>query len=252
MKQRIHPKFIVFEKTITGFIKKFDITGKQLGKGDRNSIKLFDIEDKIVNIKSFKIPNLFNQIAYRFFRKSKAQRSFEYANRLLEMDVDTPQPIAYYEFPTIFLFKKSYYVSEHKNYDLTYRELSRDLNYPDHEQILRAFTRFTYNLHQKGILFLDHSPGNTLITKKGNDYVFSLVDLNRMLFKPLSFNTRIRNFERLTIHESMVRTMSDEYAKVSGEPFEKIFELMWKSTQEFQAKFYRKKRLKKKLKFWKK
>ena len=116
---------------------------------------------------------------------------------------------------------------------------------------MRAFTRFTYKLHKNNILFLDHSPGNTLITKPGKDYTFSLVDLNRMVFKPLSFEERIKNFQRLTIHESMVKIMSDEYAKSSGEPFDTIFPIMWRSTQQFQEKFHRKKRLKKKLKFWK-
>ena len=49
----------------------------------------------------------------------------------------------------------------------------------------------------------------------------------------------------------MVETMSDEYAKISGEDYNKIVNLMWRLTEDFQEKFYRKKRLKKKLKFWK-
>ena len=35
-------------------------------------------------------------------------------------------------------------------------------------------------------------------------------------------------------------------------PEDKIFQTLWKMTTEFQNKFFRKKRLKKKLKFWKK
>ena len=204
-----------------------------------------------VNIKSFKVPNIFNQIAYKFLRKSKAERSFEYANKLLSKGIGTPQPFAYFEFASPFLFKKSYYLSEHLQCDLTYRELTTNFDYPDYEEILRAFTRFTFQIHEKNILFLDHSPGNTLI-KKGNDqFEFYLVDLNRMKFKSLDLDTRIKNFSRLTIHKSMVEVMSDEYAKLCGENYEKVFDLMWKSTEAFQRKFYRKKELKKKLKFWK-
>jgi hypothetical protein len=73
-----------------------------------------------------------------------------------------------------------------------------------------------------------------------------------MKFESLDFETRIKNFSRLTTHKSMVKVMSDEYAKASGEEFNKIFNLMWHSTEEFQYKFHRKKRVKKKLKFWKK
>ena len=130
--------------------------------------------------------------------------------------------------------------------DLTYRELTTNFNYPDYENILRAFTRFTYSLHEKNIHFLDHSPGNTLIKKNGNAYDFYLVDLNRMEFKPLDFETRIKNFSRLTIHKSMIKVMSEEYAKSSGEDFNKIFDLMWNETEAFQEKVRRKKQLKKK------
>jgi len=237
--------------TIQGFIENFNTSGEQFGKASRNTIKLFDLGDQTVNIKLFKVPNIFNQIAYKFLRKSKAQRSFEYANILLEHGIGTPQPIAYYEFTTPLLFKKSYYVSEHLKCDLTYRELTKNFDYPDHETILRAFTRFTFKLHENDIHFLDHSPGNTLIKKMDGHYEFYLVDLNRMKFRTMDFQTRIKNFSRLTIHKSMVEVMSDEYAKLCNEDYEKVFELMWNYTEAFQRKFHRKKNLKKKLKFWK-
>lgn len=241
-----------YTKEVIGFIKNFKDEGKLFGDGDRNVIKLFEINNAVVNVKSFKIPNLINQIAYRFFRKSKAQRSFEYAQHLEKLNIGTPKPIAYFEESTLLFFKSSYYVSEHLDCDLTYRELTRDLNFPHHEEILRAFTRFTYQLHEHNVLFLDHSPGNTLIKLNDGDYQFYLVDLNRMNFKILSLEERIKNFARLTIHKEMVEVMSDEYAKCVGENKNKIFEMMWSDTQKFQEKFYRKRRLKKKIKFWKK
>ena len=252
MKSVFQETYKPHQDKLTHFITNFDNLGKEFGKADRNTIKLFDLEGETINIKSFKIPNIINQIAYKFFRKSKAQRSFEYASKLTELGIGTPNPIAYYEFETALLFKKSYYISEHLDCDITYRELTTDFNYPNHEVILRAFTRFTYKLHQNDINFLDHSPGNTLIKKVGEKYKFYLVDLNRMEFKSMDFETRIKNFARLTIHRSMVETMSDEYAKISGEDYSKTVNLMWRLTEDFQEKFYRKKRLKKKLKFWKK
>ena len=187
---------------------------------------------------------------YNFFRKSKAQRSFEYATKLLNLGIGTPTPIAFCERPSIFLFKSSYYISQHLNCDLTYRELTTNLDYPDSDSIIRAFTRFTYDLHQKGVNFLDHSPGNTLITKTGDSYHFSIVDLNRMKFGEMDFNTRIKNFAKLTIHKSIIEIMSDEYAKCSNADFDTIFKLMWKNTESFQMKSKQKSMLKKKLKFW--
>ncbi|WP_445957884.1 lipopolysaccharide kinase InaA family protein [Yeosuana sp.] len=235
---------IDFKEKLNKVIHDFDTF--EGGVGDRNIIKIINLDGINLNIKAFKKPNVINQIVYKFFRKNKAQRSFEYANKLIELQVGTPQPIAYFEFTSPFLFNRSFYVSEQLDCDLTYRELTSNFNFPDYDNILRAFTRFTYSLHEKGIHFLDHSPGNTLIKKNGNTYDFYLVDLNRMNFKPMNFETRIKNFSRLTTHKFMIQVMSDEYAKSSGEDYHKIFDLMWKETEAFQEKYYRKKRLKKK------
>lgn len=238
-----------FKNDLIDAIQNFDNIKGGLGK--RNVIKMVKIDTVNLNIKAFKIPNIINRIVYNFFRKSKAQRSYEYANRLIELGVGTPKPIAFFEYKTSFLFGKSFYVSEQLDCDLTYRELTKDFNYPNYDAILRAFTRFTYNLHEKGVHFLDHSPGNTLIKKNKTSYDFYLVDLNRMNFGSLDFYTRIKNFARLTIHKSMVEVMSDEYAKCLGADYNKVFNLMWKETEAFQEKFHRKKRLKKRFKFWK-
>lgn len=240
-------------RDILSLIKNFSTSGQLFGNGQRNVIKLFDIEGVTVNIKSFKIPNIINKVAYRYFRKSKARRSYEYATILLEKGIGTPQPMAFLENFNLIGLQDSYYVSEHLDADLTYRELVEIPDYPDHDNILRQFTRFSFELHEKGIEFLDHSPGNTLIKKKEDgNYEFFLVDLNRMEFHDaMSFEMRMKNLCRLTPVKEMVAVMSNEYSKLYSESEEKTFETLWKYTADFQEKFYRKKRLKKKLKFWK-
>jgi len=251
MNYTVHKAFQKDKQQLTSYIENYETAGENFGNQDRNSLKLYDLNGLTINVKSFKIPNIINQIAYRFFRKSKAQRSYEYANRLLKLGIGTPQPIAYYEYKTPLLFKKSYYISAHLAYDLTYRELTYDFDIPNYEAILRAFTRFTFELHEAGVNFLDHSPGNTLIQLNDGDYKFYLVDLNRMEFGDLDFETRIKNFSRLTIHKSMVEIMSDEYAKLGRYDYQKVFNLMWGETEAFQERFHRKRRIKKKLKLWK-
>ena len=238
---------------IFDLIENFNQKGKLFDDRKRNKIKIFDLNGKKINIKSFKIPNLINKIAYRYFRKSKARRSFEYANKLLEFGFGTPQPIAFSENYDLLGLKDSYYVSEHLQADLTYRELVEIPDFPDHDTILRQFTRFSYDLHQKGVEFKDHSPGNTLIKKNAdNNYDFFLVDLNRMEFHDsMPFELRMKNLCRLTPHKEMVKVMSNEYAKASGESETLIFETLWKMTADFQHRFHRKKRIKKKLFFWK-
>ncbi len=237
---------------IISFINSFKISGKLLYGGNRNAIKIFGIKNSFVNIKSFKIPHFINQIAYKYFRKSKARRSFEYANKLLENDIRTPKPIAYFENFGFIGLKDSYYVSEHLQCDLTFRELVEIPDFPDHENILRQFTQFSFDLHEKGIEFLDHSPGNTLIQKNSEgNYDFFLVDLNRMNFHDsMDFDSRMKNLSHLTPKKEMIAVMSNEYSKLYPAQSEAdIFEKMWFYTQDFQDRFTKKRRLKKKLKF---
>ena len=239
-------------KIISDVVKNFDDFDG--GEGERNTIKNVDIHNLDLNIKSFKVPHLVNRIAYSFFRKSKANRSFEYASTLLKLDVNTPKPIAYFEFTSFNFLNKSYYVSKQFHCDLTYRELTNNLNYPDYDTILREFTRFTFDLHEKGVNFLDHSPGNTLIKKNESTgkYDFYLVDLNRMKFHIMSFEDRMKNFAKLTSRKDMVAVMSNEYAKLLSEREEEVFNKMWSLTEIFQKKYHKKTAIKRKVFFWKK
>lgn len=250
----VNSSFLKYTSNLLGIIKNFRTSGVVFGDGKRNTIKLFELENQTINIKSFKVPHLINRIVYRYFRKSKARRSYEYATFLLEKGIGTPQPVAFFENSNCLGLKDSYYVSEHLQADLTFRELITIPDYPDHENILRQFTRFSFELHEKGIEFLDHSPGNTLI-KKENDgkYSFYLVDLNRMNFhQQMTFEQRMKNLSRLTRKKEMIAIMSEEYAKYYlSRNLQEIFDKMWEETCRFREGFERKKRLKKSLKFWK-
>jgi hypothetical protein len=254
MSAQFHPEYIKYKMQIESFIVNFSTSGKDFVIGQRNSIKLFDIEGITVNIKSFKKPNLINKIAYRYFRKSKAKRSFEYATKLMEMHIGTPKPIAFYENFDVLGLKDSYYACEHLENVFEFRAIVQNEDFKNREEIIRQFTRFTFLMHQKGVEFLDHSPGNTLI-KDNIDGTFSfyLVDLNRMQFhQTIDFQTRMKNLSKITHKKDMIAIMCNEYAKLSGENEKLVFETMWNLTSKFQHRFHRKKRLKKKLKFWKK
>lgn len=240
------------DSEILEIIAAFNSSNELIGDGKRNIIKNVLYNDEKLTVKSFKKPHIINSIVYRFFRKTKAERSYRFAKILFSEGIGTPNPIGYVEYFNFFGITNSYYISSFVECDLTFRELNKDLNNYDSEAILKAFTNFTFKIHEKNILFHDHSPGNTLIKKNNSSYDFFLVDLNRMSFKKLSLNDRIKNFSRLTIHRSIIETMSVEYSKLIGTNYNKVFDLMWSSTQNFQRKFHKKKLLKRKIKFWKK
>ena len=254
MKLIVHPSFESLRETIVKAIKQFDATGVLLAKGSRNTIKIFATDSISLNIKSFKKPNLLNQFVYKYVRDSKAKRSYEYGLKLLGKNIGTPQPIAFLENYQGLGLGTSFYVCEHINANYTYRDLVERPDLPNHEEILRAFTRFCIQLHEEGVEFKDHSPGNTLIEINGSEYKFYLVDLNRMNFHTsMDFELRMKNLCRLTPKKEMVKVMANEYSKFYKKKSEQeIFDTLWRFTSEFQAKFWRKQRMKKKLKFWKK
>jgi tRNA A-37 threonylcarbamoyl transferase component Bud32 len=240
-------------KTLQDILDNFDNSGKLFIAGNRNSIKLFEYEGTTINVKAFKVPNWFNKIIYKYIRDSKAKRSYNYATLLLEKGIGTPKPIAFYEQKSFLGLEKSFYISQHLEFDLMFRDLVENNNYPDRENILKQFMSFCYKLHQNGIEFLDHSPGNTLIKKESeNKYSFYLVDLNRMIFhKEMTFEQRMKNLSRLTPYQDMIQIMSKEYAILSNEEEDLVFDTLWKYTSEFQYNFYRKKRIKNKLRLCK-
>ncbi len=248
-KKHIADEFSDHQESLHYAINHFDSLGYKVGKGRRNMVKHIRVKDLDLNVKSFKTPNPVNRLAYRFFRKSKARRSYEYARRLLDQGILTPTPVACFEQFSRLAFGRSFYISVHIKEDLTFRTLIEDPQYPEREEIIRQFTRFTHEMHEKGILFLDHSPGNTLIKKsKEGTYRFYLVDLNRMRHnQKLSFKSRMKNFARLTATDDIIAIMSREYASLTGHEFNTVYACMVKYTRANHERRLRQKRLNRQL-----
>lgn len=178
---------------------------------------------------------------YKYIRPTKAKRSFNYATRLIDCGISTPFPIAYIENTTVFGLKSSYYISKHIDYDFEFRALIHNPQFPERDKILQEFATFTFKLHENNIDFLDHSPGNTLITKDDNGYNFYLIDLNRMRFKPMSFDNRMHNFRRLWLSKSMIKILAEAYAKLYNKSYQDTYDLMLKHSRAFQLKINSKK-----------
>jgi tRNA A-37 threonylcarbamoyl transferase component Bud32 len=237
----INPKYSHLLPALKDALLRFDEVGEYVTKGERNVIKKIELNGIYYNIKKFKTPNFFQSIVYQFFRKSKASRSFEYASKLSDLGIGTPKPVAYLELFS-FGLKESFYVSEHLNYDFDFRVLIHKPKFENREEILKQFAQFTFKLHENGINFLDHSPGNTLITDNGeNKYNFYLIDLNRMSFETMGFEKRMHNFRRLWLSKTMVKIMAAEYAKFYSEDASKTYETMLKYSRAFQKKVNSKK-----------
>ena len=226
----------------------FNRSGNEVIYDKRNIIKVIDYEYGRYVVKAFKVPHLLNQFVYRFFRDSKAKRSFLNAQRLQLMGIETPQPVGYIEFPTMFRFKESFYISEFFDFDFEIRAVLTDRSFAERDKILRAFAAYTYKLHKKGVYHVDYSPGNILVKKEGTQYRFSIVDVNRMQFLDMDAKLRMESLAKLTDNREDNLKIVTYYAEVSGESTDTLMGYLEDALQAQQRYLERKRRWKRLLK----
>ncbi len=234
------------EDKVKEIINAFGHSGKTYWK-KRNTIKVFEVGDEKWNVKSFQVPHLINRFAYKYVRKSKARRSFEHAEILLEKGILTPKPIGYLEYSKPIGLTNSFYITQNLSYDFDFGDVI-DKEFSDRENILNQFTEFTYQLHENDIHHFDHSMGNTLMcqTSKGQ-YDFYLIDLNRMRFEEMTYEKRIDNFNRLSLTPDMVEIIGKKYASLIGRDENKVIDDISQSCEKFKEFALRKRRWKKRI-----
>lgn len=248
MKSVIAEEFERYRDVFFSITKNFQTGGKPIGPGSRNIVKVFEIAGKEYNFKSFKQHNFINRHVYKYYRKSKARRSFEYANLLISKNFLTPKPVAYIENTDFWGVTSSYYISEQLQDCFTLSDALFNPDFPNREKIFQAYTALIFNLHENGIEFIDNASGNFLIKEDHNTYQFYLVDLNRMNFlNHYPIEKRLSNFERLTTAPEIIKIISEEYALLSGKSPEFCQQKILSATN----RKVRKNKIKKNLKFYK-
>jgi len=233
MKIVANPDYSYLNSFLEALPNSFDKEGETIYKG-RNHLKVFTLGNEKIIVKSFKIPLFFNRVIYARFSPSKAERSFKYALKLIEKQINTPQPIAYLERKKNGLLTDSYYISVYKEYPGILREL-RYHTLEEKMDMVSAFVRFTADIHEKQVFPLDYSPGNIIYEKVGDKYDFCLIDINRMQFKPVDMQAGAYGLRRLWGNEETIAYMAREYAKLrqfDEKQFEKLtikyHRLFWK------------------------
>ncbi len=179
---------------------------------DRNIIKVMKLGEVETVVKSFKTPNLFQAIIYKFFRKSKAKRSFENSKLLKSRGVNVPEPLGYIEVFDRYRLRQCYFISSKLNFNFTL-DAATDKKIDGYKDILSDFIHFTYDLHKKNIMHLDYGVGNICIKKTRNGYDFYLIDLNRLKEGIVSPKKGIKNLARISNDPEIVKIFADAYAK---------------------------------------
>ncbi len=204
--------------------------GETIYKG-RNELKAFHLQQTEVVVKSYQIPHLLNRIIYRWFRKSKACRSYLYAQMLQKLGIGTPAPIGYCTTGNLLFIGRSFFACRKSECPYTYRHFATQ-KFPRQEEILCAIAQTTAKLHENGILHKDYSAGNILFDDRAEEIKIEIIDLNRIRFRRVDMEAGCRNFERLPGTPEMLRTMAYEYARCRGMNAEESFRLIQKYRQE--------------------
>ncbi len=238
----VHPDFPEFEPLLPEIADHFGRSGESIHKA-RNELRIARMAGRDIVIKAFRVPHLINRIVYGRFRDSKASKSFHNALELQKRGVATPQPVGYIEFYRSGLFCESYYLSLHTPYDFTVREAFHH-KIDDHAAVIDAFAAFTFDLHSRGVWHVDYSPGNILVHRTADGVHFSLVDINRMVFKEFSPEEGLTNFAKFWAKPEDLERMAKVYAELAGVDPEKAVKIAAGAATALQHKTELKRRLK--------
>jgi len=245
IKYKINPKYeLEFKDFLVNIKEHFSKNNNSIHKA-RNELKIINYHDTATVVKAFKVPNIVNQFAYAYLRGSKAKKSYRNGMKLIELDVETPEPIGFIEFYERGLLKESFFISLHQPYDFLIREPLYEADFKDRENIIKQFAEFSYELHQKNIFHKDYSAGNTLVIPKENErYSFSIVDINRMQFKTIDLNLAMQNFNKLWANELTLTLIAKAYAKVANIDETKAIELIIKHDKKLKQFVQRRRAIK--------
>lgn len=212
----INPKYDYLSSYLHSIPSEFDKQKGGILYEARNLLRKVRIDNIELVIKSFRKPRLLNRFVYTFLRKPKALRSYQYSQILLDRGILAPDPVACILEYRNKLITRSYYVNRYER-SQTVRKLMED-SIKGNEGKLHAFSEFLVDLHQKGVLHLDLSPGNILMhTSDTHGYEFSLIDVNRMKFQSkIDIKTACYNLRRLCTSREVLEYIASEYAMIRG------------------------------------
>ena len=216
---------------------RFAQDGREIFK-NRNAIRQYELGEDSVVVKQFTLPISFNRVVYRWWRKSKAQRSYEYAMQLRALGVGSPEPLGFCDTGSLCKIGYCYYVSRASKLRYDFRDAVNGTQ-PDETKILRAIAETTARMHEGGFWHKDYSGGNILwdrIDEDGNivnipadaqkiyGIAIELIDLNRMRLGKVSLELGCAAFDRLEVDTSQQRVIAEVYAQMRGYDVEACFE----------------------------
>ncbi|MBO7418512.1 MAG: aminoglycoside phosphotransferase [Bacteroidaceae bacterium] len=236
----VNPKYEALRSYLESIPERMLYEGTTLYQ-KRNLIKELVTPDGLhINVKRYHKPFIINAIVYSTgIRKPKGQRAYEYPLILANKGINTPEPIAYIEERKMGLLQFSYFISIQAQGYKTLYEVG-NAKEGTYEALAGALGVFTAEMHKKEVLHKDYSPGNILYKVEHDNYLFTIVDINRMQFGPVDQRTGCQNFARLWGPKRFIILMVEAYARHRGFNVETCVEVALEERRRFWRNYQKK------------
>ena len=277
----LNDKYEHLREFICSLPERMNSEGEYVYGGRRNLIKKFTTEGGVqLSVKRYKKPNLISNIVYSSgIKKPKGLRAYTYPQILKEKNIDTPESIAYIEDRHYGLLGYSYFISLHCPYTHLLYEVG-NAEEGTYEDLAKALAAFAAHMHENGVLHQDFSPGNILWERREereerrentidsklhtsslthppstfhhppssllpplSSYSFSIVDINRMKFGPVSMKEGAESFARLWGPKRFISILTREYARLRGFDADETEEITMQARARFWKKYMKKREM---------
>lgn len=243
----IQPNYQAAASLISQIPEEFEKSGEMIYNG-RNVVKRFQTDSGEWIVKRYKKPRFLQRVIYTFFRKTKAARAYLYAQRLQDLQIDTPEGIAYIENKEKGLISDCYFISKPCNDPALFSVLIETENYNPY--LASCLAAFWVELHTKGVLHGDPNLDNVLYRKnEQGGFHFTLIDTNRSVFKAsLTPKECLNNLKRVTHRRDLLSYIVAEYATLRQWDVERSIKQVMKALDLHEKKMNTKRKLKRKKK----
>ena len=206
----------------------------------RNEVRRMEHQGKTFIVKRYKRANPVQQVVYTFFRKTKAERAFLFAQTFRERGIDTPHEIAYLETSEHGLFTVGYFVCE----ECTWRDAALDLREAEifDRPLGRAVMEHVALMHSRGVLHGDLNLTNFLYQQREDGgYAFKMIDTNRSRFTEgmPADGECLKNLVRLTHRRDLYEYLMSQYAAIRGWGVEETVAKALQLLDDFENRRYR-------------
>lgn len=209
----IHPDFASYAEFIHA-VPAHEYPVDLVFCNQRNVVELTHIGNTQLVVKKYRTPIWVNRVAYTFFRKSKAQRAYENAQLLSDLDIRTAAPVAYIIQESGGLIRETWFISLYIPHVPLINFCQDPENRDQLDALWKELGQFMLHAHLNGIFFPDNNGGNILVSQTPLGLQLSVVDINRLRRgKVPSLEEAMQSFEQLGLDEYTLLSPLSYYAQ---------------------------------------